>query len=184
MQIPSSPRSKALVVVDVQPSFLNARNKNVVQNILKLLSTTKYDLYIEATFHAEKASLWDIQQKWVCPKGEKTQTIEDISKKLGNFGALRVEKETKSVFKGDKNVASILREKNITEVHVVGLDTNDCVLATAYESFDLGFITYVIEECCQSSSSEELHKHAIEILRGQNMTNNSVVEKIDFQNIE
>ena len=183
MQIPSSPRSKALVVVDVQPSFLNARNKNVVQNILKLLSTTKYDLYVEATFHAEKASLWDIQQKWVCPKGEKTQTIEDISKKLENFGVLRIEKETKSVFKGDKDVTSILREKNITEVHVVGLDTNDCVLATAYESFDLGFVTYVIEECCQSSSSEELHKHAIAILQGQNMTNNSVVEKIDFQNI-
>ena len=184
MQIPSSPRSKALVVVDVQPSFLNARNKNVVQNILKLLSTTKYDLYIEATFHAEKASLWDIQQKWVCPKGEKTQTIKDISKKLESFSVVRTDKETKSVFKGDKNVASILREKNITEVHVVGLDTNDCVLATAYESFDLGFITYVIEECCQSSSSEELHKHAIAILQGQNMTNNSVVEKIDFQNIE
>jgi nicotinamidase-related amidase len=94
-----------------------------------------------------------------------------------------VDKETKSVFKGDKNVASILREKNITEVHIVGLDTNDCVLATAYESFDLGFVTYVIEECCQSSLSEELHKYAIEILRGQNMTNNSVVEKINFQKI-
>lgn len=134
-------------------------------------------MYIEATFHAEKGSLWDIQQNWICPKGEKTRTVEDISKQLENFGAVRVEKETKSIFKGDKNVASILREKNITEVHVVGLDTNDCVLATAYESFDLGFITYVIEECCQSSSSEELHKHAIAILRGQNMTNNSMLGK-------
>ena len=176
MQIPSSSRNKALVVVDVQPSFLKTRNKYVVQNILELLSKTKYDLYIEATFHAEKGSLWDIQQSWICPKGEETRTVSEISKKLEILNAVRVEKETKSVFKGDKNVALILKDKNITEVHVVGLDTNDCVLATAYESFDLGFVTYAIEECCESSSSKELREHAIEILRGQNMTNNSVAE--------
>lgn len=177
MKIPLSSRNKALVIVDVQPSFLNTRNKYVVQNILELLSKTSYDLYIEATFHAEKGSLWDTQQSWTCPKGEKTRTVDELSKTLEGLGAIQIEKETKSVFKGDKNIISTLKDRNITEVHVVGLDTNDCVLATAYESFDLGFITYVIEECCEASSSKELHEHAIAILRGQNMTNNSVLEK-------
>jgi len=84
-----------------------------------------------------------------------------------------VHKETKSVFKGDTDVLKILREHGITEIHIVGLDTNDCVMATAYESFDYGFLTYVIEGCCQSSSSDKLHQYAIEMLRGQNMTDNS-----------
>lgn len=172
------------MVVDVQSSFLNARNEYVVQHILKLLSDTKYALYVEATFHAEKGSLWDAQQQWICPKSEKTRTVEAISKKLESLNTVRVDKETKSVFKCGRDIALLLQNQNITEVHVVGLDTNDCVLATAYEAFDLGFITYVIEECCQSSSSDELHTHTLAILRGQHMTNNSCVEKIDFRHIE
>jgi len=183
VKIPLSSRKKALVVVDVQPSFLNARNEYIVKNISKLLSKVKYEAHVVATFHAEKGSVWDVQQKWVCLKGESTGTIEKILKNLKIFDVLRIEKTTKSVFKGSKNIASILRKRDITEVHVVGLDTNDCVLATAYESFDLGFITYAIEECCQSSSSAKLHDKALAILRAQKMTNNSCVEKISFQGV-
>jgi nicotinamidase-related amidase len=140
-----------------------------VDNILKLLDDKKYDLYVEATFHAEKGSLWEKQQNWICPEGRSTKTISEISNKLAQFDPIKIHKETKSVFKGDSDVFAALRKGGISEVHVVGLDTNDCVMATAFESFDLGFLTYVIENCCQSSSSDELHEYALEILRGQDM---------------
>ncbi len=174
MRIPHSNRKCAIIVVDVQPAFLNERNAYIVKNILELLNSSRYDLYIEATFHAEKGSLWEIQQDWICPEGEKTKTVPELAEKLSKLNAIKVHKETKSAFKGNVNLSVVLKEAGIREIHVVGVDTNDCVLATAYEAFDLGFITYVIEECCQSSSSEKLHEYAIELLRGQNMTNNSV----------
>ncbi len=163
-------RKRALIIVDVQPSFLNDRNKYIVGNILKFLREHKYDLYVEATFHAEKGSLWELQQKWICPQGEGTKTVKELSDALKPFEPIEVFKETKSVFKGNKDVTDIFKKRGIKEVHIVGLDTNDCVLATAYESFDLGFLTYVIEDCCQSSSSDELHKFALKILQGQDMT--------------
>lgn len=177
MNVPKSSRKKALILVDIQPSFIDDRNKYILENILKLLKHVSYDLYIEANFHAEKGSLWDIQQQWTCPEGPKTETVKKLSKVLIKYYPVVVEKETKSVFKGNKNIHKILKQEDIEEVHLVGLDTDDCVLATAYESFDLGFITYVLEECCQSSASDELHHMAIQLLREQHMTNHSIVEK-------
>ncbi len=184
IKIPLSQRKRALIVVDVQPSFLNERNEYIVDNILKLLSQIQYDSIVVATFHAEKGSLWEVQQKWTCPAGDQTKTVEKLSEKLKALSPIEVVKETKSVFKGNKDVENLLKEKGTEEIHVVGLDTNDCVLATAYESFDRGFVTYVIEECCQSSSSDLLHQQALKILQGQDMTNNSCSEEIDLEFIK
>ena len=58
-------------------------------------------------------------------------------------------------------------------MHIAGLDTNDCVFATAQDSFDLGFSTYVIEECTGSSEGKKLHDSAIFILRHLGLTNHS-----------
>lgn len=76
-----------------------------------------------------------------------------------------------------------LHSAGIEEVHIVGLDANDCVLATAYEAFDLGYFTYVIEECTESSSSEEIRDAGFKLLRHVNLTNNSCIEKLEITEI-
>ncbi len=93
---------------------------------------------------------------------------------------IHIEKETKSVFKGNKNLVEGLRQRSIEEVHIVGVDVNDCVLATAYEAFDLGFFTYVIEECSESSDSERTRDVGFEAMRHVNLTNNSCIENLDY----
>ena len=65
-------------------------------------------------------------------------------------------------------------------MHIVGLDANDCVLATAYESFDLDFFTYVIEECVQASEGQAMHEKGLAVLSHVNLTNNSCVERVEF----
>lgn len=160
---------RALILIDIQPAFINKRNKKIIKNIQNLLKTKKYDLYIESVFHAEKDSIWNKQTKWFLPKNKNTHTLNEILSLLPQE-TIHIEKSTKSVFKGNKNLLSILKRNKIEEVHIVGLDTNDCVLATAYESFDLGFFTYVIESCCDSSSSKELHKEGINLLRHVSLT--------------
>ncbi|MDO8656340.1 MAG: isochorismatase family protein [Nanoarchaeota archaeon] len=183
MKIPHSGRKKALIIVDVQPAFMNKRNKYILKNIVQLLKTISYDFYANALFHAEKGSLWDKQQKWVSPKDNNFSTVPEIMNLLKGKNHLAIEKTTKSVFKGDKDIFILLKDKGIEEVHLVGFDTNDCILASAYEAFDLGFFTYIIEECCESSSSAALHKQGLALLRKQNMTNNSVIEKIHSTNL-
>jgi len=163
-------RKKALVIVDVQSAFVNKRNAYIIKQIVKLIKEQNYDLYVESVFHADKGSLWDNQTGWICPKNKETITLQVIKEALGQLPVLSLTKQTKSIFKGTPNVLKELKKKNIAELHFVGLDTNDCILASAYEAFDLGFFSYVIEECCESSSSLELHKKALDLLRHQVMT--------------
>lgn len=177
MKIPLSGRKKALFLIDVQPAFINHRNKHIIKSIIRLVKTVPYDFYAVALFHAEKGSLWDKQQHWICPKDTRFCVLPELARVLNSKNSVHIEKMTKSIFKGNKDLQKILRSKRIEEVHVVGFDTNDCILASAYEAFDLGFFTYVLEEGCESSSSAALHRQALALLRKQNMTNNSMAEK-------
>ena len=183
MKVPLSDRNKALIIVDVQVGFLNDRNGYIVQNIESLIKNYEYNFFVESVFHAEKGSLWDKQTGWVLPKDANFCTVKEITDLIQNKDCLHIEKTTKSVFKGNQNLFKELRERNIEEIHIVGLDSNDCVLATAYEAFDLGFYTYVIEECVESSDSEKMRDIGFEVLRHVNLTNNSCVEDIKFAQI-
>lgn len=161
--------SEALIVVDVQEGFLNERNRWIIPNIQKVIREGGYSFFVEATFHAEPGSLWDRQTGWTFPL---SPTIPEI-RELLPANTVLVTKTTKSVFGGDKNIPALLKEKGIEAVHVVGLDTNDCVMATAFDSFDAGFMTYVLEECTETSGDVSLREAALKILRNVNMTNKS-----------
>lgn len=180
MKIPDSGRKKALILVDVQPGFLRARNSHILPQIQKLLEKVSYDLYVSCIFHAEKGSIWDIQTHWTLPKDKDFKVDDSIERLLGDKKILRIEKNAKSAFKGDVNLLLALRNSLIQEVHLVGLDANDCVLATAYEAFDFGYFTYVIEECTESSDSESMRDTGFAALRHVNLTNHSCIEKINF----
>ena len=165
--IPHSDKKRALLLVDIQAGFLNERNWWIIPNIQEVIKKGQYQIIIEIIFHAEVGSLWDKQTNWVF---QLQPTIPDI-KKMIKRNSIIITKSTKSAFKGDKDLVSILNNNNIEEVHIVGLDTNDCVFATAQESFDLGFSTFVLEECTESSEGAEYRFWALKILRGLGMTN-------------
>lgn len=186
MNIPKSKRKKALIIVDVQPVFLNEKNRHVVSNVAHILRTVPYDLYINAVFYADKNSMWKKQLKWTVPisKAKNEKVIEKLLQKKwqdkDKDNVVFVMKKSKSVFKGwvindvmrhAFTPQNYLEMRDIEEVHIVGLDTNDCVLATAYEAFDLGYYTYVIEEATQSSSGNILRGKAIDLLRHVGLSN-------------
>lgn len=61
-------------------------------------------------------------------------------------------------------------------MHIVGTETNDCVLATAFDAFDSGFLPYVLEECCESATKGR-HEMGVKLLRIQGMSNNRCLVK-------
>lgn len=46
-------------------------------------------------------------------------------------------------------------------------------MASAFESFDLGYFTFVIEEASETRTTQTNHLKAIDILNYLNLTNNS-----------
>lgn len=171
MRIPDTGKKKALVIVDMQPAFIDENNSSVVSKVKGLIEKVEYDAYIEVVFSAEKGSVWDVQKNWSCPQDDTTHSVPDIRELLKAKEPLRVHKHTRSVFAGNPNAVQYLKDQDIEEVHIVGVETDDCVLATAYGAFDSGFLTYVLEECCAAATGGR-HQTALDILRIQGMTNN------------
>jgi nicotinamidase-related amidase len=184
IKIPDSKRKKALILIDLQPIFLNNKNSYVLKNMENLFKNEEYFMYIKATFSAPKGSIWDKQLGWIVEENKDTDVFPArILELLKDKNCINVKKETKSIFKGTPDILPILKENGIEEINIIGVDTNDCILATAYESFDYGFFTYIIEECVQSSEGEEIHEAGLKVLRHVNLTNNSCIEKIGFKEI-
>ena len=167
IHIPNPNKKRALLLIDLQPGFLSEKTSWIIPNIREAILKGNYDLIVETLFYAEKGSLWDRQTNWIFPL---QPAVTEIQQVLPN-DSIRIIKSTKSAFKGDSNLCYMLTKNDIEEVHLVGLDTNDCVLATAQESFDLGFSTYVLEECTESSEGPEFRNYALMILRDLKMTN-------------
>lgn len=171
IQVPTDQTDRALIVVDIQKPFINERTDYVASNTLKVLESIEYRQYFNVKFHCRKGSIWDRQQGFSLEKS--VPADNKLDKRLKELEAIVVEKEFKSAFKGSPCIKTILESGNLKEVHIAGLDTDDCVLATAYEAFDNNFLTCVLEECCQSSTSNALHLSALAILREQKLTNHS-----------
>ena len=149
--------------------------------MVSFLCQTDYDLYIEATWSADKGSTFQRQSGNILTKEAAGPTSTDLLSALANkSGPIhRVHKTTRSAFKAptSPSLEGVLKENEIEEVHLFGVDINDCVLATAYDATDLGFFTCVIEELSHHSQGiEEMKDAAIAVLARQNMTNNSLFE--------
>ena len=159
-------RRRALLIVDVQAPFITRRTRQVLPKIRALLRGSTYDAYVLCTFHAPAGSVWDLQCHWRCEEG----AVPDEIRALLPASTVSVRKTTKSAWRGVPDVERYLKRRRIQEVHIVGFDTNDCVMASAFEGFDRGFVTYVIEDCVASSDDDRLHGYALAILRNVNLT--------------
>ncbi len=93
-------------------------------------------------------------------KKKETEIVDDLkifSNKHNTF-----DRTAYSVFKS-KKLISFLRKNKINSVILSGIDTDACVLASAFEAFDLGFKVFINKMLCASSVGLVAHKNALEI---------------------
>ena len=65
------------------------------------------------------------------------------------------QKTSYSAFKA-KGFKEFINRNGIEKLFICGLDTDSCVLATAYDAFDLGYDVKVLTDLSKSSSGSEL----------------------------
>lgn len=61
--------------------------------------------------------------------------------------------------------AAVSAAHHVHDIVIVGVDTNECVLATALAVFDAGLTPWVVEDCCASNGGPEPHQLALQLLR-------------------
>jgi nicotinamidase-related amidase len=77
---------------------------------------------------------------------------------------LIVVKQRYSPFVGT-DLERILSVMNIDTLFLVGANTNNCVLSTAFEAFNRDFGVVLIEDCCASMNGEKFHQIGVEQIR-------------------
>src|SRR5581483_2907583 len=180
--VPETSRKRALCVIDVQPRTLSPKAKELIPYMVQLIERMPYDAYIEATYFADQDSMFFKQGNLLRTREQTGRTAPELSGALQRTGKpyLVVEKNTRSFFKA-KNAAELhefLGANAIEELHFIGFDINDCVLASAFDAIDLGYYTYIIEELCHHwDANDSLKRAALTIYRRQNMTNRSANRK-------
>jgi nicotinamidase-related amidase len=119
-------------------------NPDAEEKMLKLLATwRKADLQVAFTRHDSREAKSPL--KFSLPTGAQKPGFE-ISP-----GEIVVEKDVNSGFIGT-SLEVQLRRKGISRLVIVGFFTNFCVETTTRMAGNLGFDTYLVDDCCSSSN--------------------------------
>lgn len=157
--------NKALIVIDVQKYFFNDKTKIVIDNIQKYLkhNTGKYSNIFFTVFKNDpKSPLWKILDWNGCTKSPETDVCKEITEFTNKNNLFY--KNRLSAFKVPQ-IKEVLEQNMVSEVDLCGFDTDCCVMATAYDLFDAGIKPVILENLTWSTSKENLHEAAIQMIK-------------------
>lgn len=149
---PSNARA-ALLIIDLQEDFVTEDNRHVSYNATQL--QTEFSHIYASIFISDDCQNERTGQKNLAFEPNRTATI--------------FEKMTHSA--ATPEIIQDLQEKGIDTVHICGLESNVCVLATAIALLDAGFDVIVRTEACASNSTkydwdaERFHEAAMMIMK-------------------
>lgn len=146
----------ALLVVDVQQYFMKDAPADLPQRIVGHIGAINYDLVVFTNFKNNPDSNFIKSLKWdKCDSDIDAQLpkeFTDLATKQNTFT-----RASYSAFK-TTGLHSYLQQRQVERLIICGVDTDACVLATAFEAFDLGY--HVKIDFSLTYSSNDLHKAA------------------------
>ena len=151
---------ECLVIIDVQKGFLTEDTAFIPKKIRSLTDKRKFENIVATRFINSKESPHFIFTKW-------DKMMDEESQRLDAYVAQIVEE----IF--DKNINTCftdgflkyLEKEHIEKLCFVGIDTDCCVMKSAFDSFDRKIPFEVLTECCASTGGIEMHNAACQIMK-------------------
>ena len=157
------------MVIDVQSYFVKKSPSDLPQKIAQHISKSKYDFVAFSIFQNQDNSNWERSLHWSRCKNEEDMKLapelESFAKKDNTFT-----KNSYSIFK-NKDFENTLKHQQIDRVEVCGIDTDACVLATAFDAFDHDYEVKVLFNL--SYSSDNLDEESRKIITRNMQSKNS-----------
>ncbi|QTA37867.1 cysteine hydrolase [Thermosipho ferrireducens] len=165
---------KALLIIDVQNDFATPKGslyfkgaENVIDPIKKLILKFKekeLPIFYTQDWHLQNDPEFNIWPQHCVENTPGAEIVDDIKKVLENYDkAFSIKKTRYSAFY-NTNFDKMLKELNITEIDVVGLVTNICVLFTVEELRNRQIETNVYKNCV-ASYDKELHNLSLKLMK-------------------
>ena len=156
---------KALIVIDPQKGFLTKYTKDLPLKMRNFIEREKgeYDLVLFTQYKNHLRSNFVKQFNWKGFIKKDEYEIFDELKDLITKKNLFIKKTYSSFV--NKRISISLKKYKIAEVHIMGIDTENCVLTFARDAFDRGYKVVVLKNLSRSHSNLQLHKAALEIIK-------------------
>jgi nicotinamidase-related amidase len=148
--------SNALLVVDVQQYFMKDAPDELPRRIINHIEALNYDFVLFTIFKNESNSNFVKLLKWDrCYTDADTQLPEEFTKIATVHNTFT--RASYSAFK-TTGLHVYLQKHHVERLVICGIDSDACVLATAFEAFDLGYHVKINFDLTYSSN--DLHKAA------------------------
>lgn len=148
----------ALLIIDVQRGFINEYTKEIPSLIEQ--EQAKYDFVWAAKLeYVEDSPFIKIRKHSGFSRIENPEEL-----------AFTPHSNTKTIIKhgyssATKELIDELVTNNIKQIDLMGVDTDQCVLATALALFDIGITPRVIIDRCASTGGPDAHDAGLAVMR-------------------
>lgn len=150
---------KALLILDLQQSFMNEYTNDLKDKIEDYCNHTYYDHIIIGKFINQEDSVF-------IKRLSNTKCLDKIDNELN----IHISKEQKIIERTaytayTEELENFLKDQQIKYIYLCGLNTETSIYKTALDLFEHGYYVYVIKSLSKSSEGTKYHDMAIELLK-------------------
>lgn len=147
-----------LLIIDMQEDYTgeNRNRKRFPYDIEPLIDNVNHRIN---SYSREHIVYIKNQFFWESPKREKS-----LSKEMNVVSDQIFTKRNNNSFKNIE-FANFLREKNVTELEIIGIDGNYCVKATAIAASKAGYKVFLNENCIGIADAKKFRKSKMKMKR-------------------
>jgi nicotinamidase-related amidase len=156
--------NRILLIIDVQKYFINGLTKDLPEKIKKYIEQNRSEfskIKFTQIINNEKNNFVKLMDWHEFSKPPQIDICDELKQFAGKENTYI--KNGYSAFR-NKDFAEYLKNNKIQEIWIAGINTENCVFATAIEAFDLEYRPVVLSKLCRSSANEEWHATAIKIM--------------------
>ena len=147
-----------LLIIDLQKVFINKNTRKLPKKINKIINDKKYNKVAFTRFNNFDDSIYVKKLKW-----KKCINVDDkkIMIDVGNNNVFN-----KYVYSAvNEEFIKFIKENNITNIYLCGIDIECCVLKTAIDLFELGYNVYVLKDYCTCTHGIIRKNNALKIIK-------------------
>lgn len=149
---------KLLLIIDLQQAFINENTEYIINKISDLLDNNKYDEVAFTRFVNSYDNVCYKRLGW-----EDCISLESKKIKIDTYDKKIFDKETYTSLTDE--FKNYIKENKIEKIYLCGIDTECCVLKTAYDLFENDYDVYVLKDYCACMDGIDSHNSALNILK-------------------
>ncbi len=146
-----------LLVIDVQKAFINKHTKNIVAKIEKIVNSKKYDEVIYTQFiNKENSKYINKLHYYGCLNDDQELVINPQNN-------LVIKKNVYTAFNDE--LKNYIKKNKINQIYLCGIDTECCILKTAFDLFENDYEFYILKDYCACMHGKRRNDNALTILK-------------------